>query len=156
MSVSTANNTNGKFQVQFDLCFMSSVDVIERDPDYGSEKPKSGKESNTNTTKTDQQPIKVEQPIMNASSTATDGSLEAKRKALVKIIEQPAPKALRFRYECEGRSAGSLPGANSTSDNKTYPTIQVNIEWILKTSKVNKRNSELLCHRLLDTGVKLL
>ena len=43
----------------------------------------------------------------------------------VVILEHPAPKALRFRYECEGRSAGSIPGANSTSDNKTYPTIQV-------------------------------
>lgn len=43
----------------------------------------------------------------------------------VTIAEQPAPKALRFRYECEGRSAGSIPGANSTADNKTYPTIQV-------------------------------
>lgn len=41
------------------------------------------------------------------------------------IIEQPAPKALRFRYECEGRSAGSIPGINSTSDNKTFPTIQI-------------------------------
>lgn len=43
----------------------------------------------------------------------------------VTILEQPASKALRFRYECEGRSAGSIPGANSTSDNKTYPTIQI-------------------------------
>ena len=41
------------------------------------------------------------------------------------ILEQPASKALRFRYECEGRSAGSIPGANSTSDNKSYPTIQI-------------------------------
>lgn len=41
------------------------------------------------------------------------------------ILEQPASKALRFRYECEGRSAGSIPGANSTADNKTYPTIQI-------------------------------
>ncbi|XP_055309585.1 embryonic polarity protein dorsal-like isoform X6 [Sitodiplosis mosellana] len=45
--------------------------------------------------------------------------------AFVKITEQPAPKALRFRYECEGRSAGSIPGASSTPDNKTYPGIQV-------------------------------
>lgn len=45
--------------------------------------------------------------------------------AYVKITEQPAPKALRFRYECEGRSAGSIPGAQSTTDNKTYPSIQV-------------------------------
>lgn len=41
------------------------------------------------------------------------------------IVEQPASKALRFRYECEGRSAGSIPGATSTADNKTYPTIQI-------------------------------
>lgn len=43
----------------------------------------------------------------------------------IKIIEQPASKALRFRYECEGRSAGSIPGVNSTPENKTFPTIQV-------------------------------
>ncbi|XP_060532354.1 embryonic polarity protein dorsal-like isoform X2 [Cylas formicarius] len=43
----------------------------------------------------------------------------------VKIIEQPASKALRFRYVCEGRSAGSIPGASSTPENKTYPEIQV-------------------------------
>lgn len=46
-------------------------------------------------------------------------------KPYVEILEHPAPKALRFRYECEGRSAGSIPGANSTADNKTYPTIKV-------------------------------
>lgn len=45
--------------------------------------------------------------------------------AEVRILEQPASKALRFRYECEGRSAGSIPGVNSTPENKTYPTIQV-------------------------------
>lgn len=43
----------------------------------------------------------------------------------VRINEQPAPKALRFRYECEGRSAGSLPGASSTSEKKTFPKIQI-------------------------------
>lgn len=45
--------------------------------------------------------------------------------AYVEIIEQPAPKALRFRYPCEGRSAGSIPGENSTPDNKTFPAIRV-------------------------------
>lgn len=45
--------------------------------------------------------------------------------AEVRIIEQPASKALRFRYECEGRSAGSIPGVNSSPENKTFPTIQV-------------------------------
>lgn len=48
----------------------------------------------------------------------------------VEIIEQPAPKALRFRYECEGRSAGSIPGKNSSPENKTYPTIKVRISTI--------------------------
>ncbi|KAG1683680.1 Embryonic polarity protein dorsal [Nymphon striatum] len=43
----------------------------------------------------------------------------------IKIVEQPAPKALRFRYECEGRSAGSIPGINSTPDNKAHPAIKV-------------------------------
>jgi len=43
----------------------------------------------------------------------------------VRIVEQPASKALRFRYECEGRSAGSLPGSNSTHERKTFPKIQV-------------------------------
>lgn len=41
------------------------------------------------------------------------------------ITEQPAAKALRFRYECEGRSAGSVPGANSTPEAKTFPSIRV-------------------------------
>ena len=46
-------------------------------------------------------------------------------QAYIRIVEQPARCALRFRYECEGRSAGSIPGCNSTSDNKTYPTIEI-------------------------------
>lgn len=45
----------------------------------------------------------------------------------VEILEQPASKALRFRYECEGRSAGSIPGVNSTPENKTFPSIRVSI-----------------------------
>ncbi|XP_058789851.1 embryonic polarity protein dorsal-like isoform X2 [Phymastichus coffea] len=47
------------------------------------------------------------------------------RRAYVEIVEQPASKALRFRYECEGRSAGSIPGVNSTPENKTFPTIRI-------------------------------
>lgn len=43
----------------------------------------------------------------------------------VEIIEQPASNGLRFRYECEGRSNGSIPGANSTMANRSYPTIRV-------------------------------
>ena len=41
------------------------------------------------------------------------------------MLEQPASNAIRFRYVCEKRSSGPITGINSTSDNKTYPTIQV-------------------------------
>jgi Rel/ankyrin family protein len=49
----------------------------------------------------------------------------------IEILEQPASKAQRFRYECEGRSAGSIPGAHSTRENKTYPKIRVRIFLVL-------------------------
>ncbi|XP_043473109.1 transcription factor p65-like isoform X2 [Leptopilina heterotoma] len=42
----------------------------------------------------------------------------------IEILEQPA-SGIRFRYEIEGRSAGSIPGENSRPDLKTYPTIRV-------------------------------
>ena len=45
----------------------------------------------------------------------------------VEVIIQPKAKGFRFRYECEGRSAGSILGDNSTSENKTYPTIKVSL-----------------------------
>lgn len=43
----------------------------------------------------------------------------------IRILEQPAQRKLRFRYECENRSSGALVGVRSTPTNKTYPTIQV-------------------------------
>ncbi|UYV80701.1 REL [Cordylochernes scorpioides] len=46
-------------------------------------------------------------------------------KPCVRIVEQPADRHLRFRYKCEGRSAGSLVGQHSTASNKTFPTIQI-------------------------------
>nr|XP_056709379.1 proto-oncogene c-Rel [Euleptes europaea] len=32
---------------------------------------------------------------------------------------------MRFRYQCEGRSAGSIPGEHSTDINRTFPAIQI-------------------------------
>ncbi|XP_046812590.1 embryonic polarity protein dorsal isoform X2 [Lucilia cuprina] len=58
----------------------------------------------------------------NLSSQPNIPNLEGVR---LKIVEQPAPKGLRFRYICEGRSAGSIPGVHSTPENKTFPTIEV-------------------------------
>uniref|UniRef100_A0A2C9GU86 RHD domain-containing protein n=1 Tax=Anopheles culicifacies TaxID=139723 RepID=A0A2C9GU86_9DIPT len=49
----------------------------------------------------------------------------ANQRPYVEITEQPHPKALRFRYECEGRSAGSIPGVSTTAEHKTFPSIQV-------------------------------
>lgn len=43
----------------------------------------------------------------------------------VQIVEQPRARGLRFRYECEGRSAGSIPGETSTPERKTFPSIKV-------------------------------
>ncbi|XP_069116002.1 putative transcription factor p65 homolog isoform X1 [Argopecten irradians] len=43
----------------------------------------------------------------------------------VEIVEQPKQRGLRFRYECEGRSAGSIPGDKSSTERKTFPTIKI-------------------------------
>lgn len=45
----------------------------------------------------------------------------------VTITEQPKSRGFRFRYQCEGRSAGSILGESSTSERKTYPTIKVSL-----------------------------
>ncbi|XP_071250635.1 proto-oncogene c-Rel [Salvelinus alpinus] len=43
----------------------------------------------------------------------------------VQIFEQPKQRGMRFRYKCEGRSAGSIPGERSSDNNRSYPTIQI-------------------------------
>ncbi|XP_067421300.1 proto-oncogene c-Rel isoform X2 [Emydura macquarii macquarii] len=43
----------------------------------------------------------------------------------VEIFEQPRQRGMRFRYKCEGRSAGSIPGERSTDSNKTYPSLEI-------------------------------
>mgnify|MGYP002653456962 CR=1 FL=1 len=69
--------------------------------------------------------------MATSSSTTTtinsnsNGCSSTTIKPFVRIVEQPAKCAIRFRYECEGRSAGSIPGVNATPENKTFPTIKV-------------------------------
>uniref|UniRef100_A0A6Q2XGH1 RHD domain-containing protein n=1 Tax=Esox lucius TaxID=8010 RepID=A0A6Q2XGH1_ESOLU len=41
------------------------------------------------------------------------------------VAEQPKERGMRFRYECEGRSAGSILGANSGDSSKTLPAIEL-------------------------------
>ncbi|NXO50939.1 REL protein, partial [Aramus guarauna] len=43
----------------------------------------------------------------------------------IEIFEQPRQRGMRFRYKCEGRSAGSIPGEHSTENSKTFPSIQI-------------------------------
>ncbi|XP_017025638.1 embryonic polarity protein dorsal isoform X1 [Drosophila kikkawai] len=50
----------------------------------------------------------------------------AKSGPHLRIVEEPTNNIIRFRYKCEGRTAGSIPGMNSNSENgKTFPTIEV-------------------------------
>lgn len=48
------------------------------------------------------------------------------QKPKLVVVEEPKERGMRFRYQCEGRSAGSILGASSTENNKTQPTIEVN------------------------------
>lgn len=48
------------------------------------------------------------------------------QKPILAVLEEPKERGMRFRYECEGRSAGSILGASSTETNKTQPTVEVN------------------------------
>ncbi|OCT77375.1 hypothetical protein XELAEV_18028473mg [Xenopus laevis] len=43
----------------------------------------------------------------------------------IEIFEQPRQRGMRYRYKCEGRSAGSILGERSTENNRTYPSIKI-------------------------------
>lgn len=45
--------------------------------------------------------------------------------AYVRILEQPSSKPIRFRYPSEERVSCLISGANSTTQNKTFPTIEI-------------------------------
>ncbi|EDW04264.1 embryonic polarity protein dorsal [Drosophila grimshawi] len=49
----------------------------------------------------------------------------AQRRPYIRIVEEPTNKIIRFRYKCEGRTAGSIAGMNSTAESKTFPTIEI-------------------------------
>jgi len=64
------------------------------------------------------------------SSTAVDvHSTVAGGGPWVEVLEQPKSTAMRFRYLCEGRSAGTILGVNATVAQKTYPTIKVSFVY---------------------------
>ncbi|XP_032830133.2 uncharacterized protein LOC116953924 isoform X3 [Petromyzon marinus] len=56
------------------------------------------------------------------------GALEnmlAMKPPQLEVYEQPKSRGMRFRYECEGRCAGSILGDRSTDSNKTYPAVKL-------------------------------
>ncbi|XP_058801097.1 transcription factor SPT20 homolog isoform X2 [Phymastichus coffea] len=65
-------------------------------------------------------PDTTDQQMQSAERTSKKQS-----KPYIEIVEQPAPRASRFRYNCEVRSMGSIPGVHSTPTSKTYPTIRI-------------------------------
>uniref|UniRef100_A0A3P8UBC1 V-rel avian reticuloendotheliosis viral oncogene homolog B n=1 Tax=Amphiprion percula TaxID=161767 RepID=A0A3P8UBC1_AMPPE len=64
----------------------------------------------------------------SAVSSQNQGDTEMLERILEKpkmvVVEEPKDRGMRFRYECEGRSAGSILGASSTDSNKTQPAIE--------------------------------
>merc|ERR1712038_2077797 len=58
-------------------------------------------------------------------NTEMNINFKSLKKPYLKILEQPKSSSLRFRYQCEGRGAGALQGANSTPELKTYPKIKI-------------------------------
>ncbi|XP_069500918.1 transcription factor p65 isoform X2 [Ambystoma mexicanum] len=65
-------------------------------------------------------------PFLGRDWGLSDASPPGSQAPYVEIIEQPKQRGMRFRYKCEGRSAGSIPGERSTDTNKTHPTIKIN------------------------------
>uniref|UniRef100_A0A3P8UBA8 V-rel avian reticuloendotheliosis viral oncogene homolog B n=1 Tax=Amphiprion percula TaxID=161767 RepID=A0A3P8UBA8_AMPPE len=77
----------------------------------------------------------------SAVSSQNQGDTEMLERILEKpkmvVVEEPKDRGMRFRYECEGRSAGSILGASSTDSNKTQPAIEV-LEVTVTVSLVTK------------------
>ncbi|XP_054084032.1 embryonic polarity protein dorsal isoform X1 [Zeugodacus cucurbitae] len=61
--------------------------------------------------------IEIISPELDGSSTSS--------KPYLRVVEQPTRKPMRFRYKCEGRTAGTIPGENSFQETKTFPTVEV-------------------------------
>lgn len=63
-------------------------------------------------------------PVLSANLNF-NSSLRWTASPFIEIIEQPKQRGMRFRYKCEGRSAGSIPGEKSNDTTKTHPAIKV-------------------------------
>jgi hypothetical protein len=73
-------------------------------------------------------PLQIMDTTQPIPSTSNDEKAYKRHvRQLTKLIlkVKPSSKETRFRYECESRTAGSIKGENSTENQKTYPTIQI-------------------------------
>ncbi|XP_061829010.1 uncharacterized protein relb isoform X1 [Nerophis lumbriciformis] len=65
-------------------------------------------------------------PVSSQGRGAEANMLErVLEKPKLVVVEQPKERGMRFRYVCEGRSAGSIMGASGTESNKTQPAIEI-------------------------------
>ncbi|XP_017471365.1 PREDICTED: embryonic polarity protein dorsal-like isoform X2 [Rhagoletis zephyria] len=62
--------------------------------------------------------------IIEIITPELDGTT-ATAKPYLHVVEQPTRKPMRFRYKCEGRTAGTIPGENSFQETKTFPTVEI-------------------------------
>ncbi|CAN9511418.1 unnamed protein product [Ophioblennius macclurei] len=82
-------------------------------------------------------------------SSDTDILDRVLEKPRLVVAEEPKDRGMRFRYECEGRSAGSILGASSTETNKTQPAIEIqgSIDHIKKVTVTVSLVTKDLPHR---------
>lgn len=83
------------------------------------------------------------------SNTQTLNQVTRGGRPYIEILEQPRSRGLRFRYKCEGRSAGTIPGESSNNEHRTYPTIKVRKQ----TTKEHFHNKQM-CEVGEPTGKK--
>ncbi|KAK6470604.1 embryonic polarity protein dorsal-like isoform X2 [Huso huso] len=87
--------------------------------------------------------VQHEGPALPYGDTCTRGLEEFLNLPKLLITEQPKQRGMRFRYECEGRSAGSILGELSSEQNKTLPSIEV--QGCIQQVKKVKVTVSLVC-----------
>lgn len=68
---------------------------------------------------------KVSSCVSSQSRADTEMLERILDKPKLVVVEEPKERGMRFRYECEGRSAGSILGTSSTESSKTQPAIEI-------------------------------
>lgn len=85
---------------------------------------------------------KVSSRISPQTPTDTEMLERILEKPKLVVVEEPKERGMRFRYECEGRSAGSILGTSSTETNKTQPAIEVGVYFTVRGFPGSKRKSK--------------